>query len=338
METEKLSPNSTQEHQIIFLKQAIQEQSLLFQQIRTEIKHVIIGHEETINLILMSILCDGHVLLEGLPGVAKTTLVKTVAEILGLNFKRIQFTPDLLPADLIGTMVYNQKTTDFEARKGPLFAHIILADEINRAPAKVQSALLEAMQEQQVTIGSTTYALQKPFLVFATQNPIEQEGTYTLPEAQVDRFLFKLQMPYPTREQEKQLLFALQTNKVCCQPISPETLAKSRELMASIYVDPLIVDYITRLVDATRNPENYNLMHLKGYIQHGASPRATLGLFAAARAAAFLAQRHFVIPDDIKRVACVILQHRIKLSFEAEAEGLQPHTIALQILEQVKTP
>ncbi|HBL98162.1 TPA: ATPase [Candidatus Dependentiae bacterium] len=320
------------------LKEKIYESSARFQQIRSEIKRVIIGHEETIDLILVALLCDGHILLEGLPGVAKTTLAKTVAEILGLQFKRIQFTPDLLPSDLIGTMVYNQKTGDFEVRKGPIFAHIVLADEINRAPAKVQSALLESMQEQQITIGLETYHLEKPFLVFATQNPIEQEGTYNLPEAQIDRFIFKLVMGYPTYEQEKLLLSGWYLDKKVHQVLNKDELLQTKQLAEAVYVDELIIDYLARLVDATRHPERYGFHDFVRFIQHGASPRATLSLFYSSRAHAFLQRRYFVIPDDVKAVATAVLRHRIKVTFEAEAEGFSVERIISAILSGVSTP
>ncbi len=320
------------------LKDQIYESSTRFQQIRSEIKRVIIGHDETIDLILIALLCDGHILLEGLPGVAKTTLAKTVAEILGLQFKRVQFTPDLLPSDLVGTMVYNQKTGDFEVRKGPIFAHVVLADEVNRAPAKVQSALLEAMQEQQITIGLETYHLEKPFLVFATQNPIEQEGTYNLPEAQVDRFIFKLIMGYPTCDQEKLLLSTWHQNKNVRCILNKDELLQTKKLTESVYVDELIIDYLARLVDATRYPERYGFDEYVNFIKHGASPRATLALFHASRARAFLQHRYFVIPDDVKAVAPAILRHRIKITFEAEAERVTEDKIISTILAGLSTP
>ena len=328
---------STEPHKLLLFEQ-IQQQSSQFQCIEHEIKKVIIGHEETIQLLLVALLCNGHILLEGLPGVAKTTLIKTLTDILGLHFQRIQFTPDLLPADLLGTLVYNQKTSEFEARKGPLFAHIILADEINRAPAKVQSALLEAMQEQQVTIGNTTFALEKPFFVFATQNPIEQEGTYNLPEAQVDRFMFKLCMGYPTVLQEKQLLQQLTRRKEIIRSISQGDLFEAQRLSQLVYTDDLIVDYIVRLIEATRYPEKHHLIDLKQFIRHGASPRATIALFQASKARAFLQKRDFVIPDDVKAVFHATVDHRIITSFGAEAEGMTGHRINAAILKTVATP
>lgn len=320
------------------VREEIQQAGITIKQMRAEIKKVIIGHDGTIDLIFTAILCNGHVLLEGMPGVAKTTLIKTITDILGLDFKRIQFTPDLLPADLIGTMVFNQKTGDFEPRKGPVFAHIVLADEINRAPAKVQSALLEAMQEHQVTIGNETYRLDEPFLVFATQNPIEQEGTYSLPEAQIDRFMFKLIMGYPSREQEKELLQNAQHAKRANRVLSREELQRLQGLINSVYLDELVVDYITKIVAATRNPAQYGCPELGQFIRHGASPRATLALAQTSRAYAFLNNRHFVTPDDVKTVAMGILRHRLILSFEAEAEGYDGDAIIKMLLSKVPVP
>lgn len=308
------------------------------QQIRMEIKKAIIGHDETIDLMLTAILCNGHVLLEGMPGVAKTTLIKTVTSILGLDFKRVQFTPDLLPADLIGTMIYNQKTSEFEARKGPIFTHIVLADEINRAPAKVQSALLEAMQERQVTIGNTTHHLDHPFLVFATQNPIEQEGTYTLPEAQVDRFMFKLIMGYPTREQEKMLLTDAYRDQQVFQSMTRNRLMQLQTLVSSVYIDDLVTDYITRIVAATREPAKYGCTEIARFILHGASPRATIALYGASRAYALVKKRHFVIPDDVKAVCAGILRHRLILTFEAEAEQFTSDLVVTKILNKIPVP
>lgn len=319
-------------------KETINEVSSTFHQIKTESKKVIIGHEKTIEFILTALLCDGHILLEGMPGVAKTTIIKTITSILGLDFKRIQFTPDLLPSDLIGTLIYNQKTGDFETKKGPIFANLILADEINRAPAKVQAALLEAMQEQQVTIGSETFKLDQPFLVFATQNPIEQEGTYRLPEAQVDRFMFKLFIDYPTAAQEKEMLTSWFEKKQLTQILNKTEILAAQELIKKIYVDELITDYIVNIVDATRNPAKYHLPELRSYIMHGASPRATIALYHACRAYAFLHKRHFVTPDDVKAVCPAILRHRIMISFEAEAENITSDQIINKILGTVATP
>lgn len=316
----------------------VKEKSALFQALTSEIAKVIVGQHDSITFIEMAILCEGHILLEGVPGVAKTTMIKAVSKALGLHFSRIQFTPDLLPADLIGTLIYNQKTQNFETKKGPIFANLILADEINRAPAKVQAALLEAMQERQVTIGSETFSLDKPFLVFATQNPIEQEGTYRLPEAQVDRFLFKLLISYPTKAQEQEIL----SKKIDLNSIRPilnkDTISASQELVQNIYVDEKIKSYIVDLVFASRDPQSYKLKELVPLILYGVSPRATLALHHAAKAHAFLKHRHFVIPDDVKAVAPAILRHRFSLSYEAEAENLNADTIIQKILSTIPSP
>ncbi len=305
--------------------------------IASEVSKVIVGQEDIITFILISILCNGHVLLEGVPGVAKTTMIKAVTKALGLSFKRIQFTPDLLPADLIGTLIFNQKTQDFETKKGPIFANLILADEINRAPAKVQAALLEAMQEQQVTIGSTTYNLDKPFLVFATQNPLEQEGTYRLPEAQIDRFMFKLIVKYPTMAQEKEIIKRT-TEPSITQQVTLEDIYAHQELVKQIYIDEKIYSYIINLVFATRYPEQFNLAHIKPLIKYGASPRATLALTHAAQAHAFLKKRYFVTPDDIKAIAGPILGHRIVLTYEADAQEITSHDIIRTILNTIGAP
>lgn len=321
-----------------YIKERIDQAGAEIRNIRAEIGKAVIGHEETIDLMLMSILCNGHVLLEGMPGVAKTTLIKAVTASLGLAFKRVQFTPDLLPADLIGTMIYNQKTGDFEARKGPIFTHIVLADEINRAPAKVQSALLEAMQERQVTIGNVTHQLDRPFLVFATQNPIEQEGTYALPEAQIDRFMCKLIMGYPSREQERTLVSSAYREQSVVQATTKERLMQLQELVASIYIDDLLADYITRIVGATREPSGYGCSDIARFIMHGASPRATLALYDASRAYALIKGRNFVIPDDVKAICPGILRHRLLLTFEAEAERFSSDAIIARILNKVAAP
>lgn len=326
-----------------FFKEEVAQAGAGFQQLRTEVKKVIVGQEQTIEFILIALLCDGHILLEGVPGVAKTTMVKTITDVLGLSFKRIQFTPDLLPADLIGTLIYNQKTTEFETRKGPIFANLILADEINRAPAKVQAALLEAMQERQVTIGNQTYPLERPFLVFATQNPIEHEGTYRLPEAQVDRFMFKILVGYPTLDQEKDILKLAHTHAQLATMFNRDEILMAQDMVKNIYCDELITDYIVKIVDATRNPEKYttqreSLAKIKPYILHGASPRATLALDRACRAYAFLKKRHFVTPDDIKAVAPAILRHRISTTFEADAENITSDILIKKILDTIPTP
>lgn len=322
-----------------FFKEEIELTSARFQQLRAEVKKVIVGQDQTIEFIFMALLCNGHILLEGVPGIAKTTIIKTITDILGLSFKRIQFTPDLLPADLIGTLIYNQKTADFETKKGPIFAHLILADEINRAPAKVQAALLEAMQEKQVTIGNQTFPLEQPFLVFATQNPIEHEGTYRLPEAQVDRFMFKIMMGYPTLEQEKEIIKLGSTPQQLSKLFKRDDILEAQKMVKKVYCDELITDYIVKIIDATRNPEKYTgLAKLRSYIVHGASPRATIAIDLACRAQAFLRKRHFVTPDDVKTVCPAILRHRIISNFEADADNVTNDMIVKKILDAIPTP
>jgi MoxR-like ATPase len=316
----------------------IKSESVRFHLLQHEVQKVIVGNENILSFVMIALLCDGHILLEGVPGVAKTTMIKAITQALGLHFKRIQFTPDLLPADLIGSLIYNPKTQEFETKKGPLFANLILADEINRTPAKVQAALLEAMQEQQVTIGSHTFELEKPFLVFATQNPIEQEGTYRLPEAQVDRFMFKLLIEYLSIVQEKQLLQRAQQQVHIQQVLSKQDIFTAQELVQKIYVDDRVMEYIVNLVFATRNPAAFKLSQLKSLIQYGVSPRATLGLYQAAQAHAFLKKRHFVTPDDVKAVAHPLLRHRLSLSYEAEADNIKPDEIITTILQTVPAP
>lgn len=316
----------------------IKSESTHFYGIAGEISKVIVGQQEVIESILIAILCNGHILLEGVPGLAKTTMIKAVSKVLGLKFNRIQFTPDLLPADLIGTLMYNQKTQEFETKKGPIFANLILADEINRAPAKVQSALLEAMQEQQVTIGSTTFALEQPFLVFATQNPIEQEGTYRLPEAQVDRFMFKLTVGYPSKIEERELLRRSLDTSSLRQVLTATEIKTAQELVKQVYADERIIEYIVNIVHATRNPELIKLENIKQYIECGASPRATLALYHAAKAHAFIKRRHFVTPDDVKSVADKVLPHRIILSYQAEAEQISNKALINKIINAVPCP
>lgn len=318
--------------------QNLQEESIRFQKLVGEVNKVIIGHQETIQYALMAVLCKGHILLEGVPGVAKTTMIKAITQALGLTFKRIQFTPDLLPSDLVGTLIYNQKTLEFETKKGPIFAHLILADEINRAPAKVQAALLEAMQERQVTLGNSTFTLDDPFLVFATQNPIEQEGTYRLPEAQVDRFFFKLIVNYPTIAEEKQVLYRSQIPATIYPVLTKDDIVNAQACVHNIYMDEKIVDYILQIVFATRSPEQYKLAELKEYIACGASPRATLAFHHAAKAHAFLKKRHFVIPDDVKAVAYAILRHRITTTYQADAEHVTVEKVIERILSSIKAP
>lgn len=322
------------------LTDEIRNKSKFVDEVLAEASQVIVGQKSLLEKLLLALLCDGHVLLEGLPGLAKTLTIKTLADIIHASFQRIQFTPDLLPADLVGTMILNPKTGDFTVRKGPIFANLILADEINRAPAKVQSALLEAMGEHQVTIGETTFPLADPFIVLATQNPIEQEGTYPLPEAQLDRFLFKVRVTYPTMGEEKNILNRMsgvkynQARKIC----HPDTIMSARELCAKIFMDEKLKDYIIQIVFATRFPEEVGLADLKKYIQVGASPRATIALAKSCKASAFIKHRGFVTPEDIKSVAYDVLRHRIILTFEAEAEGLTTDQVIKKILEQIEVP
>ena len=300
----------------------------------------IVGQNYMIERLLISILTGGHVLLEGVPGLAKTLAVSTLAETISTKFQRIQFTPDLLPADILGTQIYDQRSGQFSIKKGPIFANIILADEINRAPAKVQSALLEAMQEKQVTIGGTTYKLEEPFLVLATQNPIEQEGTYPLPEAQVDRFMLKLHVGYPTREEEKEILRRMASG----DPIpvrhvaTPHEIMAARRRIAELYMDERIVDYIVQLVHTTRFPAESGLKDLAPLIEYGASPRATLALAQASRAHAFLRGRAFVTPEDVKAIAPDVLRHRVLTTYEAEAEEVTSDAIVARVLDAVATP
>lgn len=317
----------------------IKTESSRFKQLYHEVAKVIVGHHETVTYSIIALLCNGHILLEGVPGVAKTTLIKAIAQALGLTFKRIQFTPDLLPSDVIGTLIFNPKTNDFETKKGPIFTHLLLADEINRSPAKVQSALLEAMQEQQVTIGATTFALEKPFLVFATQNPLEQEGTYRLPEAQVDRFLFKVLIDYPTYEQEKKIITQHHDTAPAISPIiSHNAIVAAQELLKSIYIDERVINYIVSLVFATREPERYGLKSIKPFIEYGVSPRASIALYNTSKAHALLQGRHFVTPDDIKAVIYPVLRHRLYLTFQAEAEAVTADQIITTILQTVIVP
>lgn len=322
----------------IKLGEHIQKINVKFDIFRQEIKKVIVGQDSVVMMSCVALLTNGHILLEGVPGVAKTTLIKTLAQALGLSFQRIQFTPDLLPSDIVGTLIYNPKTLDFETKKGPIFANLVLADEINRSPAKVQSALLEAMQERQVTIGSTTYHLDEPFLVFATQNPIENEGTYQLPEAQVDRFMFKLHVGYPTFEQEKEILKRNFIPSSVIPVITKDELKEARQVVSEIYLDDKLVEYIVNLVFATRDPMKYGLEKLKGLIACGASPRATIAMAKAARAMAFLQGRHFVIPDDIKYITTAILRHRIILTYQAAAEEVSVDKVIRTILDSVIVP
>lgn len=311
------------------------------QPLLNEIRKVIVGQDYMVERILIGLLADGHILIEGVPGLAKTLTVSTIAQALKVDFKRIQFTPDLLPADITGTLIYNQKTAEFTPKKGPIFANFILADEINRAPSKVQSALLEAMQEKQVTLGDETHILPKPFLVMATQNPLEQEGTYPLPEAQLDRFMLKLKVLYPSKNEEKEILRRMvNTLNVSISPIfNPDDIIKMRQEVEAIYMDEKLYDYIVDIVFATRTPGLYrNLKPLENYIEFGASPRASICLAKAAKAHAYLQNRNYVIPDDIKAISKDVLRHRIILSYEAEAEQYDSDMIISKIFDEVEVP
>lgn len=316
----------------------VERYSSVTRAIAAEVKKVIVGQDYLVERLLIGLLADGHILLEGVPGLAKTTAVKALAAALKTGFQRIQFTPDLLPADLIGTQMYEPRSAQFTIKKGPLFSNIILADEINRAPAKVQSALLEAMQERQVTIGETTFRLGEPFLVMATQNPIEQEGTYPLPEAQVDRFMLKLHINYPNKAEEKEIIKRMSSAPVAVQPVAtPDDIMAARAVVDKIYLDEKLLDYIVELVFATREPRVAGIA-VDDVIHFGASPRASIYLTRAARAYAFLQGRGYVIPQDIKSIGLDVLRHRILLSYEAEAEDLKADDIILKIFENVEVP
>jgi MoxR-like ATPase len=308
--------------------------------LQAEIGRVIVGQTYLVERLLVCLLADGHVLLEGVPGLAKTLSVKTLAQAINTSFQRIQFTPDLLPADLLGTLIYNPKTGEFSTKKGPLFSNIILADEINRAPAKVQAALLEAMQERQITLGGETYKLDEPFMVLATQNPIEQEGTYPLPEAQVDRFMLKLNITYPTKAEEIQIMDRMAGKKdVKVNPvINPADILRVRDTVKTIYVDDKIKEYIVNIVMATRDPESYRLKNMKSLIAMGASPRATIALNIASRAYAFLKGRGYVVPEDVKAIGLDVLRHRVQPSYEAEAEELKADDLVKRIFDEIEVP
>jgi MoxR-like ATPase len=305
-----------------------------------EVAKRVVGQETMVERLLVGLLTGGHILLEGVPGLAKTLAVRTVAECLHISYSRIQFTPDLLPADVIGTMVYDQRTQEFYARKGPLFANLVLADEINRAPAKVQSALLEAMQEKQVTIGGETFYLGEPFLVLATQNPIEQEGTYPLPEAQLDRFMLKVRVGYPTRDEEKEIVARMATGRPIevVRVADADAILAARSAIAELFMDQKVVDYIVDVVRGTREPQSVGLAELKPVIAFGASPRASIYLAQAARAHAFLRGRAYVLPEDVQAMAFDVLRHRVLLTFEAEAEDLDADRVIAKILEAVRVP
>lgn len=328
------------EYNVRELNEMVRAESAFIDQIVEEVQRVVVGQRYMIERLLIGLMCGGHVLLEGVPGLAKTLTVKTLAQTLGVDFGRIQFTPDLLPADVIGTMIYNQATREFEPRMGPIFSNLILADEINRAPAKVQSALLEAMQERQVTIGGRTYSLENPFLVLATQNPIEQEGTYPLPEAQVDRFMLMIKVGYPTRDEERLIMDRMTSGRKAeiSEVVTAEGILKARQVISQIYIDDKIKDYIIDIIFATRQPSDFGLSKIADFIEYGASPRASIFLHEAARAHAFLRHRGYVTPEDVKAVAPDVLRHRILLSYEAEAEEQSSEDLLQVILDQIEIP
>jgi MoxR-like ATPase len=309
-------------------------------QIRNEVQKVIVGQEEMINSLLIGLLCEGHILLEGVPGLAKTTTVNTLAKTLGLEFKRVQFTPDLLPSDIIGTEIYDPKNNEFRVKRGPIFTNLLLADEINRAPAKVQSALLEAMQERQVTIADETFHIQRPFLTLATQNPIEQEGAYSLPEAQLDRFMLKIVVGYNTKEEELEIVTRVSEGKFdeVQKVASAEDLKQLQEEVKKVHIDEALKKYVVDLIFATREPENYGLSKYKEYIQYGASPRASINLFTASKAYAYLRGKDHVTPVDIEHMSKDVLRHRVILSYEAEAEGITSDEIIEKVLEAIPLP
>lgn len=333
--------SSTIADKVTDLSPKIEAQSEWVERLKSELGKAVIGQQHLMQRLLVALLADGHVLLEGLPGLAKTRTLKTLAQVISINFHRIQFTPDMLPADIVGTEIYNPQRAEFVVKKGPVFSNLVLADEINRAPAKVQSALLEAMEERQVTIGDETFKLPATFLVMATQNPIEQEGTYPLPEAQVDRFMLKVKVAYPSVAEERQILDliadTLQPASVNAIITEPQIL-EARKLVEAIYIDPTVKDYIVSLTFATRTPEAYDLESLKPYIRNGVSPRATINLCKAAKAMAFIQGRAYVTPDDVKAVAQEVMAHRIMISYEAEAEGFTHEMLIAKILETVPVP
>ena len=323
------------------INERISKESVFIDKLRDEIRSVVFGQSDLINRLLIGILANGHILIEGVPGLAKTLLVKTISQLIEAKFQRIQFTPDMLPADLIGTLIYNQKTGGFETRKGPIFSNIILADEINRSPAKVQSALLESMQERQVTIGEDTFNMDSPFLVLATQNPIEQEGTYPLPEAQVDRFMLKLKVSYPSIDEEKLILrrMAKTTIDDSLKPvINPKQILNAQKIINDIYVDEKVEEYILNLIFATREPESFGLNDIKGLIDYGASPRATINIVLASKARAFMEHRGYITPEDVRFVGMDVLRHRVILTYEAEAEELSSEDIIQRLFETIEVP
>jgi MoxR-like ATPase len=325
---------------ILALNERIRKESAFVGDMLTQIESVIVGQKHVVERLLVALLCQGHVLIEGVPGLAKTLAVKTLSDTIRTKFQRIQFTPDLLPADLIGTLIYDQKESCFKPRKGPIFANLILADEINRAPAKVQSALLEAMQERQVTIGDTTFPLEEPFLVMATQNPIEQEGTYPLPEAQVDRFMLKVVIDYPGREEELEILRRMTKDDIPgAQGVAtPESIINARKTILDIYVDEKIENYVVDIVMATRKPSEFGLGDLESLIDYGASPRASIYLTLASKAYAFLRGRGYVTPEDVRAIGMEVLRHRVIPSYEAEAEDVTPEDIITRLFETVEIP
>jgi MoxR-like ATPase len=338
---EASAPAVTGAPDIRALNERIQKSSHFVDLLRMELSKVIVGQRGMVDRLLIGLLGNGHVLLEGVPGLAKTLAIKSLSESVDAQFSRIQFTPDLLPADLIGTMIYNQKEEQFSVKKGPIFANFVLADEINRAPAKVQSALLEAMQERQVTIGPESFKLPEPFLVLATQNPVEQEGTYPLPEAQVDRFLLKVVIGYPTKEEEQKIIRANLSSEGMNTPqkvVTTDEIVTARKLIREIYLDEKIERYIVDLVHATRNPDEYGLGHLTQLINFGASPRASIGLGIASKAHAFLNQRGYVTPEDVRTIALDVLRHRVGLTFEAEAENISAEQLITEIMDHVQVP
>jgi len=322
------------------INERVERESAFVDQLLSEVGKVIVGQQDMIERLLIGLLCNGHVLLEGVPGLAKTLAVNSLAQAIQASFKRIQFTPDLLPADLIGTMVYNRETGQFVAQKGPIFAQLVLADEVNRAPSKVQSAMLEAMQERQVTIGNETFAMPDPFLVLATQNPIEQEGTYPLPEAQVDRFMLKVRVTYPNKQEERVIVDRMSRDATprIENVITTDDLIRARSVADEIYVDDKIKDYIVDLVLATRDPEAYGLDDLRALIEFGGSPRASIALTRAAKAHAFLRHRGYVTPEDVKAIGMDVLRHRVLVTYEAEAEEIDSEEIARQIFDHVEVP
>ena len=325
---------------IIELNKKIEQESAFVDTINFEISKVIVGQKNMVERLVIGLLSNGHILLEGVPGLAKTQAITALAKTINAKFSRIQFTPDLLPADIIGTMIYSPKEESFFVKKGPVFSNLILADEINRAPAKVQSALLEAMQERQVTIGENTYRLEEPFLVLATQNPIEQEGTYPLPEAQMDRFMMKVVITYPNKEEEKEILRGqiAATKKEISPVIKPEDIIHAREVVKEVYIDSKIETYITDIVFATRFPQDYGLNNMKSFISYGASPRATINLALAARGLAFIKRRGYVIPEDIRAICLDVLRHRIGLTYEAEAENVKAEDVITEIVNRIDVP